>query len=241
MDDRAGRWLVGVAALVGLWIVVYWLWEPGGPSRDEQPSPVAPFVQSVVPDDADGSLDIVDPLAGGAVRGGIAESGPSTPPQPDPASPEPTDPVATRVEPPEFRDYTVRRNETMETIARREYGSVRFWTAIANANPLLDPNRLRVGRVIRLPVDPGNIQGRVVEAEPSGGASPTEPETTPPAVIEYRVERGDTLGAIASRFYGSSAWTEFLFQANRDRLSTPNAIRIGQTLVIPPKPAGEAP
>lgn len=226
MDDRAGRWLVGLAALVALWIVVYWLWEPGGSAGGYEASlPRAGDVRDVEPEPASDPTPVERPR-GGATPG-------------DDGS---------RVEAPRFREYTVGTNETLQRIALREYGTVTLWTAIAQANPLLDPNRLRAGRVIRLPVDPYNVQGRVVTGDDSGDADPEEtgagrggPPVEAPSVIEYRVVRGDTLGGIATRFYGSSRWTDFLFQANRDRLSSPGAIRIGQTLMIPPKPAGDGP
>ena len=216
----------GAAALIVLWIVVYWLWEPGGGARDAAVGPPSAVAQAT----------------GERASGDVAEPvGPV-----DPVGPIVADGVGDgerRVEPPEFREYTVRDGDRMDLIAQREYGSTRYWTAIARANPLLDPNRLRPGRVIRLPVDPGNVQGRVVSEdgtpEDDGAVETRVPDT--PTVMEYRVARGDTLGGIAQKFYGSTAWTDFLFQANRDRLSSPGAIRIGQTLRVPPKPAGDAP
>lgn len=240
MDDRAGRWLSGVALLVGVWIVVYWLWEPG---RGGEPAGgVGPVVrvEEGASDEPGGAVGDPGGLPAGESLPVAVGAGPD-----DDAAGE-----GGGVEAPRFRSYTVREGETMQRIALREYGSVNRWTVIARANPLLDPNRLRPGRVIRLPVDPGNVQGRAVE--PGGGGAGAagagvegdgveSDAGEPAAVIEYRVERGDTLSGIASRFYGSSRWTDFLFQANRDRLRSPGAIRIGQTLVIPPKPAGDGP
>jgi len=139
----------------------------------------------------------------------------------------PADP--TPVLPPSFRAYVIRPGDTFESIARRELGSARFAGAIARANAFVDPMRLRVGREIRIPVDPANIQGRPAddEAEPEGSAP-----------MEYVVRRGDTLSAIAARIYGSSAEAGRIFEANRDRLDSPDDVRVGQTLRLPPKPAG---
>jgi len=53
------------------------------------------------------------------------------------------------------------------------------------------------------------------------------------AVRTYTVQSGDTLSGIALSFYGdASRWPE-IFEANRDRISNPNLIRVGQELRIP--------
>ncbi len=49
----------------------------------------------------------------------------------------------------------------------------------------------------------------------------------------YTVQPGDSLGAIAITFYGRSDMYDHIFQANRQILSSPDRIRIGQRLVIP--------
>jgi LysM repeat protein len=54
----------------------------------------------------------------------------------------------------------------------------------------------------------------------------------PPATI-YTVQPGDTLALIAKRFLRNQArWPE-IFEANRDQLTNPNTIRVGQQLRIP--------
>jgi nucleoid-associated protein YgaU len=51
----------------------------------------------------------------------------------------------------------------------------------------------------------------------------------------YVVEAGDSLSKIAKEFYGdASRWPE-IFEANKDQISDPNVIRVGQKLHIPPK------
>lgn len=49
----------------------------------------------------------------------------------------------------------------------------------------------------------------------------------------YTVQRGDSLGAIAIKFYGNVNQYPRIFEANRQTLSSPDRIRIGQRLVIP--------
>jgi nucleoid-associated protein YgaU len=49
----------------------------------------------------------------------------------------------------------------------------------------------------------------------------------------YTVAAGDSLSKIAKQFYGNSNEYMKIFDANKDKLSDPNAIKVGQQLVIP--------
>jgi nucleoid-associated protein YgaU len=49
----------------------------------------------------------------------------------------------------------------------------------------------------------------------------------------YTVKAGDSLSAIAQQFYGKGSEYNRIFEANRDKLSDPNRIQVGQELVIP--------
>lgn len=64
-------------------------------------------------------------------------------------------------------------------------------------------------------------------AEPTGAAAQT-----------YTVKAGDTLSKIAKQFYGDANQYTKIFEANRDQLSDPNKIQVGQTLKIPAAMAG---
>ena len=49
----------------------------------------------------------------------------------------------------------------------------------------------------------------------------------------YTVQSGDSLSSISRKMYGTpSRWID-IYQANRDRLSSENALRVGQELRIP--------
>lgn len=64
----------------------------------------------------------------------------------------------------------------------------------------------------------------------------TEQPTTPAPVGEYRtyvVRPGDTLGKISIRFYGTSSRYMDIYNANRDKLSSPGSLTVGQELRIP--------
>ncbi len=57
----------------------------------------------------------------------------------------------------------------------------------------------------------------------------------PPEAAEetYTVRPGDTLSKISKQFYGEAGKYMRIFEANRDQLSDPNLIKVGQKLKIP--------
>jgi murein DD-endopeptidase MepM/ murein hydrolase activator NlpD len=110
--------------------------------------------------------------------------------------------------------YNVQSGDTLYRISRHTGVSVAALTAY---NRLTDPNRIRVGQVLRLPA--------AVERE-----APAEPTHLSPAHdgAYYMVQRGDTLTRIASRF---GVPLESLVAANQ--ISRPNLIYAGFVLRIP--------
>ena len=49
----------------------------------------------------------------------------------------------------------------------------------------------------------------------------------------HKVEKGDTLSALAKKYYGKASEYNKIFEANRDQLKDPDKIKVGQTLRIP--------
>jgi nucleoid-associated protein YgaU len=49
----------------------------------------------------------------------------------------------------------------------------------------------------------------------------------------YTVQSGDTLAKIAQTVYGDGARWKEIFEANRDQISDPDTIQVGQELTIP--------
>lgn len=54
-----------------------------------------------------------------------------------------------------------------------------------------------------------------------------------PAAQSYTVVAGDTLSKISKKFYGDANKYTRIFDANRDKLSNPDKIQVGQVLTIP--------
>ena len=61
-------------------------------------------------------------------------------------NPQPLDPA-----PPASRTYTVRKGDTLWSIAKRTYGNGQRWVDIAQANQSVDPKKLAIGQQITLP------------------------------------------------------------------------------------------
>jgi nucleoid-associated protein YgaU len=57
--------------------------------------------------------------------------------------------------------------------------------------------------------------------------------TAPANAQTYTVVAGDNLSKIAKHFYGNANRWHDIFDANRDQISNPDLIRVGQVLKIP--------
>jgi nucleoid-associated protein YgaU len=79
----------------------------------------------------------------------------------------------------------------------------------------------------------GNIQGvEKVIADDLRAPEPKPEEPEEKAEI-YEIVSGDTLGAIAKRYYGNASKYVKIFEANKDIISDPNKIYPGQKIRIP--------
>lgn len=100
-----------------------------------------------------------------------------------------------------------------ETIDAKGRAAAEFNALVATENTI---NRIRV---------------EAPASAPLPGPAPAAPAAGD--VTIYEVQPGDTLGALAQRFYGQASLYPKIFQANRDVLSDPNLIKAGQKLKIP--------
>ncbi len=216
MSARRGpRLVAGMGLLVGLWIAVYWSWEPTTNRVTLHRASPPDANESEPPELTDVRLPVAEvPGVGGSP---VVELMQGRPPagetSADVANEQDIEPVAF--------EYIVKRGDSFESIAREFLGDSALWTVLARENPFVSPERLSPGAVLRVPTT------RDVKVEPSMPVSV-------PRDAEYVVASGDTLSGISERVYGTAAHTDALFRANRDRLASPNALKVGQVLVIPP-------
>ena len=136
--------------------------------------------------------------------------------------------------------YTVRRGDTLSTIARRH--GVRV-SQLQSLNNLKSRNRIRIGQKLRLPPDKRGTRAVAArnKKKPARKAKPANPKPAPsrvssvraelPAALPeggvYTVRRGDNLSRIADRFGISVAEL-----VSRNRLRSRHRIAVGQKLKI---------
>ena len=63
--------------------------------------------------------------------------------------------------------------------------------------------------------------------------TPNTPTLTRDVGNTYVVRPGDSLASIAVKYYGSTDAVNDIFWANKDRLSDPDQLRVGQTIFLP--------
>lgn len=237
MPQHPGRFIGASALLLGAWVLTYWFW-PASAARISF---------------ADGPPLVED----------AGVPGPSTVPAPHPVPQAPAPPPAgprmvQRMEPPRFTEYVVAKGDvSWDVISRKVYGDSKWATAISKANPFVSPDKLKVGKTrLKIPVDPTNIQGKLVWV-PEGGdsASSTPPAPQPEAApqspkaptpgpgsswptseLTHTVKAGETLSGIAKLYYSAPAGYLKIYEANRDKLSSMDKLKPGMVLRIPSGP-----
>ena len=103
------------------------------------------------------------------------------------------------------------------------------------------PSREVANQVMEIVVDrvkPDNVVNtiRVDKPEPPPPEPPAEKEAVevePEHQRFHEVLEGDTLSALAKKYYGDASKYPKIFDANRDVLDNPDLIRVGQRLRIP--------
>ena len=117
--------------------------------------------------------------------------------------------------------YTVESGDTLSKIALKYYGSSSYWTKIFadNADTISDPNKIRVGQIIKIYLTQNN----------GTAATPGEPV----AGANYTVVSGDNLSKIAKKVYGQSGQWRKIYDANAGTIKDPSKIYVGQVIVIP--------
>ena len=130
--------------------------------------------------------------------------------------------------------YTVRKNDTLESIAKHFYRNGARWREIAehNRNVIPDPNFLPTGAVLKIP----GIQEPVLPDFPLAGQGGDVRKQRPPPMIPattYIVKPGDSLYSIALKHYGNGSLNMTIYEANRHVIDDPDRLEVGAVLVLP--------
>jgi membrane-bound lytic murein transglycosylase D len=118
-----------------------------------------------------------------------------------------------------FDYHTVRRGETLSTIARRYKITL---PDLRLANELTTRSRIRANQTLLIPQ-------RTTNALPTAPGTATVVAATPPAgLMTYRVRRGDTLFQIARRFDTTVDFLKRLNRLNSDRINVGDRLTVSQ-------------
>lgn len=89
-------------------------------------------------------------------------------------------------------------------------------------------------KTVTVQESPAPAQSTSAPSQPQTVAVERERDTsTAPQAKTYTVKKGDTLWAIAKKYYGAGAQYSKIYEANTDKISNPNLIYVGQVLTIP--------
>ncbi|MCA9074422.1 MAG: LysM peptidoglycan-binding domain-containing protein [Planctomycetaceae bacterium] len=151
------------------------------------------------------------------------------------------------------RQVTVTRSDSLWSIAQDAYGTARYVPALAqyNKDRIPHPDKLSLGVKVRIP-PPEVLESRYPNMfrtanrrdtmiSPTGALSQNSSSPPQPGLLQdqqgrplYRVGKSDTLSKISQRYLGrSSRWTE-IFRMNGDQLKSPESLKPGMVLRLPP-------
>jgi nucleoid-associated protein YgaU len=119
----------------------------------------------------------------------------------------------------------VKLGDTLSGLALQHMGSSRLWPKLlaANRKQLDDPEDLRVGMKLVIPATTSQVVGNINSTRPRVDAGSEM----------YTVQPNDNLSRIARKVRGDARLWDEIFQANKDTLSDPDDLRVGQKLRIP--------
>lgn len=116
--------------------------------------------------------------------------------------------------------YTIQSGDSLWKIAVKYYGNGNYWKKIFadNSDIIKDPNKIRVGQVLR--INPLQSATSTAATEVKAGGT-------------YTISSGDSLWKISKKAYGVGwRWMQ-IFNANRDKIKDANRLYVGQIIEIP--------
>lgn len=128
---------------------------------------------------------------------------------------------------PEFVEYTVRKGDSLSSIAKEFLGSSNKYNDIfeINKSSMRNPNDLRIGMTLKIPNDgkTHNINNSDLDIKLPDNQQ----------YKEVTVKRGQSLSELALKYLGNSDKYMTIFSANKDVLSSPDNVKPGMKLRIP--------
>ena len=129
------------------------------------------------------------------------------------------------------KTYKIQAGDTLGEISRKFYGTSEKWQKILDANKSknLKPTNLVIGTEIVIP----DVKEPVEDTGLGTGTREDRATGVSGAGKTHTVVAGDTLYALAEKYYGDGMKWKKIYDANKDKMSKPEDLKVGTALTIP--------
>lgn len=213
-----------VAVLVGIVIWDGGKGAPGAaPDQANAAKPQENLTGFVIESDVRTAVEAAGQRISDAIRqAGSPVGGTTVAPQSEPTTPTVVPVLPEPQVPAPVNDsYEVQSGDSLYVIAERKYGDGNLWKVIADANPSIKANTLRVGTRLVIPPKP------TLDASASATATREDGKQT------YTVQPGDSLTHISMRFYKTGKYAGLIYEENKSAIENPDHLVVGTKLVMP--------
>ncbi len=125
--------------------------------------------------------------------------------------------------------HTIEVGETLSSISTTYYGDAKYFKMLVDANPQVDPNKLKPGMVIKVPV--------LAKKDPKSDTTDVPALSKIDPAKQYVVKTGDSLNRIASTLYGDSTMWQKIYDLNKSTIGdSPAKLKLGMVLNLPSPP-----
>jgi nucleoid-associated protein YgaU len=186
--------------------------------------------------------------SGGAVKTPLVDVMPTPEKHSEPTVGEtPSAPDNVPAAPAASSSYVVKSGDTLSSIARSAYGDARLYKKILEANPKINPNRMRTGITITLP-GKSQMSRDTAITDASIPTTPTRRSSPKSATLisvnsatEYRVVSNDNLYRISMKLYNTPNKVDLIYQFNKDLIGAdPAKLKLNMVLKLPEPPTQTA-
>lgn len=127
------------------------------------------------------------------------------------------------------QSHTIQLGETFSSISAEYYGDAKYYKALVDANPQVDPNKLKPGIVIKVPpLAKREPRSDTVDVPSISKIDPTK---------QYVVKSGDSLSRIATTLYGDQNMWQAIYDLNKTTIGdSPARLKLGMVLNLPSPP-----
>lgn len=127
------------------------------------------------------------------------------------------------------KSHTVEVGDTFSSISASYYGDAKYFKLLVDANPQIDPSKLKPGMVIKVP--------ELVKKEPKSDTTDVPAEQKIDTTKQYIVKSGDSLSKIASTLYGDQNMWSKIYDLNKSMIGdSPAKLKLGMVLNLPSPP-----